>query len=173
MRSEKLNFTGELCSVNLFRNVKNPLEIREKLMKGQLDATVINAKLIPDILQIFVAANKAAKSRQNGKALTKTVHTELIYNLSPTKKVTESLKIFGISEKSQDLLVVTFDDDNGEKLQNIKNVIQGDIKDLAELPDITDWNEIAQLHGIIEAKLDPEHIRDLLISKSAVKDFLL
>ena len=173
MRSEKLNFTGELCSVNLFRNVQNPLEIREKLMKGQLDATVINAKLIPDILQIFVAANKAAKSRQNGKALTKTVHTELIYNLSPTKKVTESLKIFGISEKSEDLLVVTFDDDNGEKLQNIKNVIQGDIKDLAELPDITDWNEIAQLHGIIEAKLDPERIRDLLISKSAVKDFLL
>ena len=173
MRSEKLNFTGELGSVNLFRNVQNPLEIREKLMKGQLDATVINAKLIPDILQIFVAANKAAKSRQNGKALTKTVHTELIYNLSPTKKVTESLKIFGISEKSQDLLVVTFDDDNGEKLQNIKNVIQGDIKDLAELPDITDWNEIAQLHGIIEAKLDPERIRDLLISKSAVKDFLL
>ena len=61
MKTEKLNFTGELCSVVLFRNVQNPLEIREKLMKGHLDATVINAKLIPDILQIFVAANKAAK----------------------------------------------------------------------------------------------------------------
>jgi len=173
MKTEKLNFTGELCSVSLFRNVQNPLDVREKLMKGQLDATVINATLVPDILQIFVAANKAAKSRQNGKTLTKTVHTELIYNLSPTKKVTESLKIFGIREEIHDLIVVTFDDDNGEKLQNIKNVIQGDIKDLAELQDITDWNAIAQLHGISEAKLDPEHIRDLLISKSAVKDFLL
>ena len=61
MKTEKLNFTGESCSVVLFRNVQNPLEIREKLMKGQLDATVINATLIPDILQIFVAANKAAK----------------------------------------------------------------------------------------------------------------
>ena len=173
MKTEKLNFTGELCSVVLFRNVQNPLEIREKLMKGQLDATVINATLIPDILQIFVAANKAAKSRQKGKALTKTVHTELIYNLSPTKKVTESLKIFGIREEIHDLIVVTFDDDNGEKLQNVKNVIQGDIKDLGELKDITDWKEIAKLHGIEEEKLGPDHVRDLLISKSAVKDFLL
>ena len=76
-------------------------------------------------------------------------------------------------EEIHDLVVITYDDKNGEKLQNIRNVIQGDIKDLGELKDITDWNEIAQLHGIIEAKLDPERIRDLLISKSAVKDFLL
>ena len=69
--------------------------------------------------------------------------------------------------------MVTFDDDNGEKLQNVKNVIQGDIKDLEELKDITDWKEIAKLHGIEEAKLGPDHVRDLLISKSAVKDFLL
>merc|ERR1712049_98314 len=131
-----------------------------------------NSKIITSE-EKFVKKHEDGKTRQNGKTLTKTVHTELIYNLSPTKKVTESLKIFGIREEIHDLIVVTFDDDNGEKLQNIKNVIQGDIKDLAELQDITDWNAIAQLHGISETKLDPEHIRDLLISKSAVKDFLL
>ena len=52
-------------------------------------------------------------------------------------------------------------------------VIQGDIKDLGELKDITDWNEIAKLHGTNDAKLGPDHIRGLLISKSAVKDILL
>ena len=52
-------------------------------------------------------------------------------------------------------------------------MIQGDIKDLGELKDITDWKEIAKLHGIEEEKLGPDHVRDLLISKSAVKDFLL
>ena len=76
-------------------------------------------------------------------------------------------------EEIHDLVVITYDDKNGEKLQNIRNVIQGDIKDLGELKDITDWNEIAKLHGTNDAKLGPDHIRGLLISKSAVKDILL
>ena len=172
MKKEKLNFTGLSCSVNLFRNVQNPLEIRDKLMKGELDATVINATLIPNVLQVFVAANKAAFSHQNGKNLTKTVHTELLYNLSPTRKVTESLKIFGIREDIQDLLVVTFDDESGDKLQKVKDVIQGEIKDLAELEELINWTEIARMHGL-ETKLDAEQIRDVVISKSAVKDLLL
>ena len=32
MNTEKLNFTWELCSVILFRNVQNPSEIREQLI---------------------------------------------------------------------------------------------------------------------------------------------
>ena len=62
-------------------------------------------------------------------------------------------------EEIHDLVVITYDDKNGEKLQNIRNVIQGDIKDLGELKDITDWNEIAKLHGTNDAKLGPDHIR--------------
>ena len=64
-------------------------------------------------------------------------------------------------EEIHDLVVITYDDKNGEKLQNIRNVIQAD------------WNEIAKLHGTNDAKLGPDHIRGLLISKSAVKDILL
>ena len=171
MKTEKLNFTGQTCSVSLFRNVQNPLQIRDKLMKNELDATVINATLIPDILQVFVAANKAAHSHQKGKKFckTRTVHTELLYNLSPTKSVTESLKIFGIREDIHDLIVVTFDDESEEKLQTVKNVIQGEIKDPAELQELTKWNEIAKLHGL-DTTLNREQIRDVLISKSAVKD---
>ena len=171
MKTEKLNFTGQTCSVSLFRNVQNPLEIRDKLMKNELDATVINATLIPDVLQVFVAANKAAQSHLKGKKFCKTrrVHTELLYNLSPTKNVTESLKIFGIREDIHDLIIVTFEDESDEKLQTVKNVIQGEIKDLAELQELTNWNEVAKLHGL-ESTLNQEQIRDVLISKSAVKD---
>ena len=34
-------------------------------MSGQIDATIINAELIPDVLQIFVAANKASLSHSS------------------------------------------------------------------------------------------------------------
>ena len=42
--------------------------------------------VIPDILQIFVAANKASLSNFQDEKLTKTIHTEVLFNLSPTKK---------------------------------------------------------------------------------------
>ena len=61
----ELNSTGQTCSLHFFKNVKNGLEIRKKLMSGQIDATIINAELIPDVLQIFVAANKASLSHSN------------------------------------------------------------------------------------------------------------
>ena len=172
MKSENLNFTGQLCNISLFRNVQNPSEIREKLLKGKIDATIINAALIPDVLQVFVAANKAAKSYQNGKSLTKTVHTEVLYNLSPTRKVTDSLKTFGIGDQTSDFIVVTFEDENGEKFQNLKNLVQGEVRDLSELNEITNWSEIAKLHGI-DTNLDHQQIKDLLTSKTAVKDLLL
>ena len=117
----------------------------------------------------YIKQQKVIKSQ----ALTKTVDTELIYNLSPTKKWRNPWKSLASREEIHDLVVITYDDKNGEKLQNIRNVIQGDIKDLGELKDITDWNEIAKLHGTNDAKLGPDHIRGLLISKSAVKDILL
>ena len=61
----ELNSTGQTCSLHFFTNVKNGLEIRKKLMSGQIDATIINAELIPDVLQIFVAANKASLYHSN------------------------------------------------------------------------------------------------------------
>ena len=85
-KSLKLNSTNELCSVYLFRNVTNTSEIKSKLLNGEIDATILNAALIPNILQIFVAANIASLSNFQGKKLTRTIHTEVLYNLSPSKK---------------------------------------------------------------------------------------
>ena len=120
MKTVKLDTTSDLCSIYLFRNVTNSSEIKSKLINGEIDATVLNAALIPDILQIFVAANKASLSNVQGEKLTKTIHTEVLFNLSPTKKVTESLKIFGIDESVKDLIVVVFQDESQEKIKTIQ-----------------------------------------------------
>ena len=138
MKSVKLDTTSDLCSIYLFRNVTNSSEIKSKLINGELDATVLNAALIPDILQIFVAANRASLSNFQNEKLTKTIHTEVLFNLSPTKKVTESLKIFGIDKSVKDLIVVVFQDESQEKIQKIQDLIDGDLKDLSELDQITD-----------------------------------
>ena len=85
MKSLKLDTTNELCSIYLFRNVSNSSEIKSKVINGEIKATVLNAALIPDILQIFVAANKASLSNFTNEKVTKTIYTEVLFNLSPTK----------------------------------------------------------------------------------------
>jgi len=172
MKALKLNTTNELCSVSLFRNVKNSADIKSKLLSGEIDATILNAALIPDVLQIFVAANIASLSNVQGTKSTKTIHTEVLYNLSPRKKVTESLKLFGIDESIKDLIVVLFQDESQEKFKSMQDIIDGDVTDLSELQEITDWNQISKIHGINE-NCDTGLISDLVISKTACKELLL
>ena len=169
MNSLELDSIGQSCELLLFRNVKNGSEIRGKLMKGQIDATIINAELVPDLFQIYVAANKACLSDSNGKKLTRTIHTEVLYNLSPSKSVTESLKIFGIQDSTNDLIMLVF---KPEIIDELKGLVHGENADLAQHQEIINWTKIAHLHGISE-DLSHEMICDLAVSKSAAKDLLL
>ena len=169
MKSLELDSTGQSCELLLFRNVKNGPEIRGKLMKGQIDATIMNAELIPDLFQIYVAANKACLSDSYGKKLTRTIHTEVLYNLSPSKSVTESLKMFGIQDSTKDLIVLVF---KPEIIPELNGLVDGENVDLAQHQEIINWTKIAQLHGISE-DLSHEMICDLAVSKSAAKDLLL
>ena len=104
-------------------------------------------------------------SDKRGTKLTKTVFTEILYFLSPTKKVSESIKIFGIDEKITDLIVVTFQD-------QVQDLIEGDLADLSQLNQVTNWEKIAKMHGI-KPDMDRDKISDLVISKTSCKDFLM
>lgn len=173
MGSITLDSTGYLCSVCLYKNVENASEIRAKLMKGEVDATIINAKLIPSVMQIFVAADKAALSDKLGKRRTRTIHTELLFNLSPSKSVTDSLKNFGIDDACREMLVVLFQDESGDKSKLVGSLIHGKLVDISELDEIINWGRIASLHGLNENSICHDDLKDLVISKSAIKDLLL
>ena len=169
----KLETADKNCSVVLFRQVKNCAEIKKKLLKGEIDATILNAALVvPNHLQLFVAANKACLNEKRGKMLTKTVHTEVLYYLSPTRKVSESLKMFGIDEQVTDLVVLVFEEDGEDKISNIKELIQGDMKEFGELGQVTDWDKVAKMNGM-DSDTKHEVLCDYMISRSASKDLLL
>ena len=108
----------------------------------------------------------------NGELDATVLNADIFQNLSPTKKVTESLKIFGIDKSVTDLIVVVFQDESQEKIQKIQDLIDGDLKDLSELEQITDWSQISKLHGV-NKNTDPNILTDLVISKTACKEFLI
>ena len=93
--------------------------------------------------------------------------------MSPSKSVTESLKIFGIDEGVRDLVAIAFDDDRGDKVGDLQQVVKGGQQsDWSDLEAITKWTKIATLYGMKDHE-DPVSIRNCVISKASAKDLIL
>ncbi|GMG39708.1 unnamed protein product [Ambrosiozyma monospora] len=92
----------------VFTDVKNTDEIKSHLIKGdrQYDFAFINAENILSFEQLYSALYKALLDDTNDRKKSKTLHTELIFDLAPQKNIMECLNKFGISSHSSNLLVI-------------------------------------------------------------------
>ncbi|KIZ06780.1 hypothetical protein MNEG_1170 [Monoraphidium neglectum] len=76
-------------SILLFTDVTNSKEIQEKVIKAQIEPefAFVNAAAVLGLLPLRLAAHKAATYDRRGRLVCKSLHAELVFNLSGSKHV--------------------------------------------------------------------------------------
>merc|ERR1711915_387716 len=121
-------------------------EVRTKVTEGKVYASLVSPRLLCHTLPLLIAIEKSIQSQDIGKMITRTIFTEVLYNLSFTKNITESLKTFGVKEDETSFIAVLFqshsDDRKGEgeeeatpEMDDLKEIVEYDkiITDLGEM----------------------------------------
>lgn len=138
-------------------------------MEGEWMCGVVNAELVMDPLQVAVAANAAVIAQHRGTMLTRTVYGEILYNLSVTKNISQSLSKFGIN-KGRNLLLcflVTLDRDDSE---DIIPHIEGDVCPMTDLSTVTKMKEIKTAYKLNNFKCNVD--LDIVVSRMVTKSFV-
>ncbi|XP_066146644.1 EKC/KEOPS complex subunit TPRKB-like [Euwallacea fornicatus] len=163
--------TGKTLKMQLYENVKNTMDLRKQIMNGELQCTIIKPELICDPFQVVIAANKTLTSK---KQTTKSVFTEILYNLSPSSNISQSLSKFGVDDKSKGLLVVTLenndDKSDAEISNNIFALVKGDVLDISELGCTSDIRAIRKIYKISDVEYHSVDLLDSIVSRIAIKE---
>ncbi|KAK6057147.1 kinase binding protein CGI-121 [Cooperia oncophora] len=129
----------------LFTDVKNAHVLRDKLRKGEIDAAMIRAELVLEPFIVLAAANRAVHQAAHNRLSTRSLSAELVYSLSPSRNISDSLVTFGIADTSKNILVCIFDDKDGSKMKKLAKEIEGRPENLDKLTSIMDLRVIRKI----------------------------
>ncbi|XP_051547618.1 EKC/KEOPS complex subunit TPRKB [Myxocyprinus asiaticus] len=155
----------------LFKDVKNATELRKMAVNGEIKGALINPSMVVDSFQVLVAANKAVHLHKIGKMKTRSLYSEIIFNLSPTNNISEAFKRFGISDSDGAVLIVLVH--NKEETINIDDIISkvdGQQIPIEKVSDLTDAAKIKKLYKVAQLEEKCGSLLDAVVCRMATKD---
>ncbi|KAM9705329.1 EKC/KEOPS complex subunit TPRKB [Menidia menidia] len=178
--SANMNLTQELelfpdCRVTqmLFKDVKNAAELRQSAVEGKINGALINPKMLVDQFQVLVAANKAFHLQTVGKLKTRSLNSEIIFNLSPTNNISEAFRRFGASEgDGAVLVVVVHDKDQVQVPSEIRALVDGRQVPVEEISSLSDPAAIRKLYKIPPQEEECGTLLDAVVCRMAIKDVM-
>ncbi|KAG9304974.1 hypothetical protein G9A89_003143 [Geosiphon pyriformis] len=166
--------TRGLVHVALFKNVSNAAELRERLIARdeELSYGFIDARVVLDVFQILVAVNTAVYYEQQNKLKTHNLHSEIVYSLSPTTNITESLRRFGISNTTTGLVTIKVGRDVNEVKAHLSTLIKGELTTLDKFSELVELSAVRKYYKIDKRVEDSREILDNVIGAIAIKPIL-
>ncbi|XP_056604464.1 EKC/KEOPS complex subunit TPRKB [Triplophysa dalaica] len=155
----------------LFKDLKNAAELRKMAVNSEIRGALINPTMIVDAFQILVAANKAVHLYKNGKMKTRSLYSEIIFNLSPTNNISEAFKRFGISDTDNAVYIVLVH--NKEETLNVDDIIakvDGQQIDVDQVSELTDAAIVKKLYKVAPMEERCGSLLDAVVCRMATKD---
>ncbi|XP_041833733.1 EKC/KEOPS complex subunit TPRKB [Melanotaenia boesemani] len=157
----------------LFKDVRNAAELRQYAVEGKINGALINPTMVVSSFQAMVAANKAVHLETLGKMKTRSLNSEIIFNLSPTNNISEAFKRFGISDGDNSVLVVVVH--NKDELQFLSDVtarVDGRQVPVEEVSSLSDVAKIKKLYKVTPQEEKCGSLLDAVVCRMAIKDIL-
>lgn len=160
-------------SLALFADVTNSKELLALMQSGTLvpEVAFLNASLIPDVFPILAAAQKSLLAKSRDSLTTRTLHSELVFNYSGSKHITESLKRCGISDNCTYVLVAIFDA-SSDVMEAAEKLIHGKEVNLEELEVRANKPQIQKHYKITAPELEISSLSDAITCRIAARDAL-
>ncbi|KAH3666821.1 hypothetical protein OGAPHI_003270 [Ogataea philodendri] len=134
-----------------FSNVSNQESIKNSLLAADpnYNYAFVNGDYLVSQEQILSAVYKALLDDSFNRKKSKSINSEIIYNLSPLKNILECLKTFGVSE-SPHLLAIKLINKKDDPLliqQNLQSIVKGTPLDISDklLQENSDLTKIHKL----------------------------
>ncbi|KAI8435486.1 hypothetical protein MSG28_003783 [Choristoneura fumiferana] len=164
--------TKSFLKIYLFKDVQNVEAIRNNIIQGVWSCAVIKPSLILDPFQVAVAANRAAVAAKLGAMITRTVYAEILYNLSLSKNISQSLSKFGI-EKEQNLLVCFITTAEKDASSEIIPLIEGKLCPISEISQYTDIKDLKTTYKLNKINCASNvDLLDVVVSRMVTKNFV-
>ncbi|TYZ57061.1 hypothetical protein PybrP1_000964 [[Pythium] brassicae (nom. inval.)] len=164
-------FPGRTLHAAFFKDVANSAALRQALLNQETDIALINASLLVDPFQIHAAAARALLCETTTKLTTKTLHAELVFNLSGSRNVSESFRRFGIADDCTALVVCVFDADEAA-LASAAALVQGTAVPFSELGQHltpADVKAVRKFYKIQDLELSTSLLSDAIVNRIATK----
>ncbi|CAI9769119.1 unnamed protein product [Fraxinus pennsylvanica] len=164
---------GTTLFLALYSDVTNSKELLDLMQAGTLEPEIalLNALLIPDVFPVLAAAHKTLIAKSREALTTRTLHSELVYNYSGSKHISESLKRCGISDSTSYILVARFDA-SADEVTAIKELIKGVEINLEELEGRANQAQIQKHYKIPASELRISSLSDAITCRIAARDAL-
>ncbi|TNN55156.1 EKC/KEOPS complex subunit Tprkb [Liparis tanakae] len=157
----------------LFKEVKNAAELRQCAVEGKIQGALINPTMLVNPFQVLIAANKAVNLQKSGKMKTRSLYSEIIFNLSPTNNISEAFKRFGSSDGDESVLVVlVHDEDDPQLLSDIAARVSGRQVPAEDVSSLSDHAKIKKLYKIPPQEEKCGTLLDAVVCRMAIKDVM-